>query len=411
MKIRNLLIKVKQKQIIANNPYILIFHCSGLTNLQWRQLKLLLHNTFALRAATQEQTSQKAVIHTNEHVLTNDEARNVGCGAVQSTICSEAYYPVKSNTFFQAVRNSNNMRSATNQLLWRLRRPVRLQPHTKRSVGSVLRCSAAYFASRTALAALISNEQKKLHTSSQGTKVVQSAHAKSITTTTARTQQKRKELVRKRETLLRRRFVSASHNSLQPSESFNPNTYHLTSSDASRKHIAKNKTSAINLVSTMRGRKDYFNLVNSSMQKSFKALRAAKLHIKPLQPDGKKTYKVLTPIQKHAKIQSGPFCLLYSTHNKLPEGLQSGNKNVFPWSNLVTTIQNSFEYKTNLVLLYGHINSAVRCSAAIRLYNHIDVQDSISLDKKNVLTNFLQSINYHTHSFNQCLNTIQKTEL
>ena len=394
-----------------------------------------------MRPAPQQQTSQKTVIHTNDHLLTNDEARNEGCGAVQSTklllrgalqstICSEPYYPVKSNTFFQAVRNSNNMRSATNQLLWRLRRPVRLQPHTKRSVGcitalrgrslvgSVLRSSAAYFASRTALAALSSNEQKRLHSNPQETKVVQSARAKSITVTTARTQQKRKELVRWRETLLRRHFVSASHNSLQPSESFNPNTYHLTSSDASRKHIAKNKTSAINLVSTMRGRKDYFNLVNISMQKSFKALRAATQHMEPLQQNGKKRYKVLTPIQKQAKIQSGPFCLLYSTHNKLPEALQSGNKNVFPWSNLVTTIQNSFEYKTNLVLLYGHINCAVSCSAAIalradpqRLYNHIDVQDSISLDKKNVLTNFLQSINYHTHSFNQCLKTIHKTEV
>lgn len=50
MKIRNLLIKVKQKQIERKYPYIFVFHCSGLTNLQWRHLKFLLHkaqgNTF-----------------------------------------------------------------------------------------------------------------------------------------------------------------------------------------------------------------------------------------------------------------------------------------------------------------------------------------------------------------------------
>lgn len=45
MKIRKTLIQKKTQHIEKRFPYILLFHCSGLTSQQWRQLKNLLYVT------------------------------------------------------------------------------------------------------------------------------------------------------------------------------------------------------------------------------------------------------------------------------------------------------------------------------------------------------------------------------
>jgi hypothetical protein len=45
MKIRKLILKAKLQQIEKQYQYVFIYHCSGLTNPQWRQLKDFLYRT------------------------------------------------------------------------------------------------------------------------------------------------------------------------------------------------------------------------------------------------------------------------------------------------------------------------------------------------------------------------------
>jgi hypothetical protein len=336
MKIRNLLIKVKQKEIIANNPYIFVFHCSGLTNLQWRQLKLLLQKTFR-QATPIADTAFSAVdyVSTKKNI---DGLKMLSNGA-------------EANTFFQR----GGLRSSTN-VLWRLRRAVRLRPSTKRI-----------------------NAKKK-------------AVAPSTTS---------RHLATRRFRLAASPPTSYLLQHQKKPGSISLNRTYIT---ATLKHFAKNKTTSRDLACNMRGRKAYADVVNAKLQTAFQSF------VKTKQPEllqqhtaigaptkklawaeGQATERAEGKVQKDSKQQPGPFCLLYSTHN-------TTDKSSAPWSDLLTSINNSFEYKANLVLLYGHINSN-------QLANHIDIKESMSLDTKNVLALFLQSINFSTQYLDLCLNS------
>jgi hypothetical protein len=325
MKIRNLLIKVKQKQIIANNPYIFVFHCSGLTNLQWRQLKLLLQNTFRQATPIADTAfSAPDYVSTNQNI---DGLKMLSNGA-------------EANTFFQR----GGLRSSTN-VLWRLRRAVRLRPSTKRI-----------------------NAKKK-------------AVAPSTTS---------RDLATRRFRLAASPPTSYLLQHKKKAGSISLNRTYIT---ATLKHFAKNKTTSRDLASNMRGRKAYADVVNAKLQRAFQSF------VKTKQPELLQQHMALPvarlaqgpKVQKDSKQQPGPFCLLYSTHN-------TTDKSSAPWSDLLTSINNSFEYKANLVLLYGHINSN-------QLANHIDIKESMSLDTQNVLGLFLQSINFSTHYLDLCLNS------
>lgn len=64
MLIKQIVIRKKAQEIEKKSPYILLFHCSGLTSRQWRQLKNLL---FAFRGRTLFQPNYKGKLpHKNK---------------------------------------------------------------------------------------------------------------------------------------------------------------------------------------------------------------------------------------------------------------------------------------------------------------------------------------------------------
>jgi hypothetical protein len=66
MKIRKLILKAKLQQIQKQYQYVFIYHCSGLTNPQWRQLKDLLYKTNSKTLFQPKRRQKQSSLHSGQ---------------------------------------------------------------------------------------------------------------------------------------------------------------------------------------------------------------------------------------------------------------------------------------------------------------------------------------------------------